>query len=260
MSVRAKKSLGQHFLTDQQIANNIVESLKAVGIQNVLEVGPGMGVLTNYLLEHTEYETSVIEIDRESIMYLKKHTPLPDNRIIEGDFLTTDLNKLFAGNPFAIIGNFPYNISSQIFFHILESRNRIPEVVGMLQKEVAQRICSKPGSKVYGILSVYLQAWYEVEYLFEVPPEVFNPPPKVHSAVIRLVRNNVQDLGCNETLFTKIVKQTFNQRRKMLRNTLKSFISQVELAGEEYLTRRPEELSVRDFVILTNRIEEAQKV
>ena len=198
MIVKAKKSLGQHFLTDEHIARKVVDSLQAIDLDKVLEIGPGMGVLTRYLLEHPEYETSVIEIDRDSVSWLKKHIPRLEDRIIEGDFLKLDLAKVFSHNPFAVIGNFPYNISSQIFFKILETRDIIPEVVCMLQEEVAQRICSVPGSKVYGILSVFLRAWYQTEYLFKVPPHVFNPPPKVQSAVIRLTRNGLTELGCNE--------------------------------------------------------------
>ena len=255
MVVRAKKSLGQHFLTDRQIARDIVESLKAVDVRHVLEIGPGMGVLTDFLLEQRSYETSVIEIDRESVAYLQQHYPLLKSRIIEGDFLKMDLKKIFAGEPFAIIGNFPYNISSQIFFRVLEAKDFVPEVVCMLQEEVAQRICSKPGSRVYGILSVFLQAWYDIEYLFGVPPEVFNPPPKVHSAVIRLKRNAVTELGCNEILFYKVIKQAFNQRRKMLRNSLKSFFPNQEDMEASLLTMRPEQLSVSDFVNLTRQVE-----
>ena len=256
MVVRAKKSLGQHFLKDEEIARKIVESLKAEGINHVLEIGPGMGVLTKYLLQNPEYETSVVEIDRESVEYLKKYYPVLTERIIEGDFMKLDLKNQFANNPVGVIGNFPYNISSQIFFRVLQTRDQIPEIVCMLQDEVAQRICSGPGSKVYGILSIYLQAWYHIEYLFKVPPEVFNPPPKVNSAVIRLVRNDVTNLGCNEKLFYSIVKQTFNQRRKMLRNSLKSFTPNLEEMDAVLLTKRPEQLSVNDFVNLTNNIEQ----
>lgn len=259
MAVRAKKNLGQHFLTDRQIAFNIVESLKTAEINHVLEIGPGMGVLTGYLLEHKEYETAVIEIDRESVEYLQKHYPGLKNSIIEGDFLKLDLKNLFSDQSTAIIGNFPYNISSQIFFKILQSKEMIPQVVCMLQEEVAQRICSAPGSKVYGILSVFLQAWYDIEYLFKVPPQVFNPPPKVNSAVIRLTRNKVTDLGCSEKLFHTVVKQTFNQRRKMLRNSLKPLLPNVEEVSSSFLTQRPEQLSVKDFVDLTNEIKKASK-
>ncbi len=259
MTVRAKKNLGQHFLTDKNIANDIVESLKGNGYDHVLEIGPGMGVLTGFLLEHEQYETSVIEIDRESVAYLIKHYPVLKDRIIEGDFLKLDLAKLFSNKPVAVIGNFPYNISSQIFFRVLQIKDLVPEVVCMLQEEVAQRICSGPGSKVYGILSVFLQAWYDIEYLFKVNPEVFNPPPKVYSAVIRLNRNKRTDLGCNEKLFYSIVKQTFNQRRKMLRNSLKSLVPSLEEIDAIFLTKRPEQLSVTDFINLTNQIEKLQK-
>jgi 16S rRNA (adenine1518-N6/adenine1519-N6)-dimethyltransferase len=255
MTVRAKKNLGQHFLTDEQIARNIVESLKADGLDKVLEIGPGMGVLTKLLLEHPDYETSVIEIDRDSVAYLRKHLPGLNDRIIEGDFLKLDLINSISQRPFAVIGNFPYNISSQIFFKILENKDLIPEVVCMLQEEVAQRICSGPGSKVYGILSVFLSAWYQTEYLFGVPPQVFNPPPKVQSAVIRLTRNEMTELGCNEKLFRQVVKQAFNQRRKMLRNSIKSFSPRIEELDAALLTRRPEQLSVSEFVNLTNNIE-----
>lgn len=255
MTVRAKKNLGQHFLNDQHIAQQIVNCLNAKGLEKVLEIGPGMGVLTRYLLEHQEYETSVIEIDRDSVAYLKKHFPQLQNRIIEGDFLRLDLGNEFSQTPFAVIGNFPYNISSQIFFKVLESRNLIPELVCMLQEEVARRICSGPGSKVYGILSVFLQAWYKTEYLFNVPPHVFDPPPKVQSAVIRLIRNGTTELGCNEKLFHKVVKQAFGQRRKMLRNSIKSFSPRIEELDAVLLTRRPEQLSVGEFVALTNEIE-----
>lgn len=255
MTVRAKKNLGQHFLNDQHIAHQIVNCLNANGLEKVLEIGPGMGVLTRYLLEHQEYETSVIEIDRDSVAYLRKHFPQLQNRIIEGDFLKLDLGNEFSETPFAVIGNFPYNISSQIFFKVLESRNLIPELVCMLQEEVARRICSGPGSKVYGILSVFLQAWYKTEYLFNVPPHVFDPPPKVQSAVIRLTRNGTTELGCNEKLFHKVVKQAFGQRRKMLRNSIKSFSPRIEELDAVLLTRRPEQLSVGEFVALTNEIE-----
>jgi 16S rRNA (adenine1518-N6/adenine1519-N6)-dimethyltransferase len=255
MVVRAKKSLGQHFLKDEHIAQRIVESIKATDLDKVLEIGPGMGVLTRYLLEHQEYETSVIELDRDSVVYLKKHFPQLEDRIIEGDFLRLDLANLFSKSPFSVIGNFPYNISSQIFFKVLEVRDLIPEVVCMLQEEVAQRICSGPGSKVYGILSVFLQAWYKTEYLFSVSPQVFDPPPKVQSAVIRLIRNGITDLGCNEKLFHKVVKQAFGQRRKMLRNSLKIFSPRIEELDAVLLTRRPEQLSVSEFVGLTNQIE-----
>lgn len=255
MIVRAKKNLGQHFLTDDWIASNIVESLKASGVEHVLEIGPGMGVLTKFLVKHKEYEISGIEIDRDSVVYLKKHFPMLNDRIIEGDFLKLDFPGIFSGKEFAVIGNFPYNISSQIFFRIIENKDIIPEVVCMLQEEVAQRICSGPGTKTYGILSVFLQAWYRTEYLFGVPPSVFNPPPKVHSAVIRLTRNGISELGCNERLFQKVVKQAFNQRRKMLRNSIRSFSPQLTEMDSGLLTKRPEQLSVQEFVYLTNGIQ-----
>ena len=255
MIVRAKKNLGQHFLTDKSIASDIVDTLKATNLTRILEIGPGMGILTNFLLEHKNYETFVIEIDHESVDYLYKHFPKLKDRIIEGDFLKIDLATTISDKPFALIGNLPYNISSQIFFKVLENKELIPEVVCMLQKEVAQRICCSPGSKVYGILSVLLQAWYNVEYLFEVQGYVFDPPPKVQSAVIRLTANGRIDLGCNEKLFFKVVKQAFNQRRKMLRNSLKSFSPYLEELDAILLTRRPEQLSVTEFIDLTNSIE-----
>lgn len=255
MDVRAKKYLGQHFLTDKNIAKDIVDSLKATNLEMVLELGPGMGVLTNFLLENKDFNTYVIEIDHESVNYLHQHYPQLQDRVIEGDFLHLDLPEKISSHPFALIGNFPYNISSQIFFKVLENKELIPEVVCMLQKEVAQRISAKPGSKTYGILSVFLQAWYNIEYLFEVPPYVFNPPPKVQSAVIRLSANDRKELGCNEKLFFKVVKQAFNQRRKMLRNSIKSFSPRIEELDAVLLTRRPEQLSVNEFIDLTNNIE-----
>jgi len=255
MQVRAKKNLGQHFLTDINIARNIVDSLKANNLRKVLEIGPGMGVLTNFLLENKNYETSVIEIDHESVGYLHTHFPQLKDRIIEGDFLKLDLAAQISDKPFALIGNLPYNISSQIFFKVLENKELIPEIVCMLQKEVAKRICSGPGSKVYGILSVFLQAWYNIEYLIDVPEYVFDPPPKVQSAVIRLTANGRTELGCDEKLFFKVVKQAFNQRRKMLRNSIKSFSPQIEELDAVLLTRRPEQLSVTEFIDLTNSIE-----
>jgi 16S rRNA (adenine1518-N6/adenine1519-N6)-dimethyltransferase len=255
MQVRAKKSLGQHFLTDKNLARDIVDHLKATNLNRILEIGPGMGILTNFLLENKNYETYVIELDRESVIYLHQHFPQLNDRIIEGDFLRLDLASEVSAEPFAIIGNFPYNISSQIFFKVLENRNLIPEVVCMLQKEVAKRIASGPGSRVYGILSVFLQAWYNVEYLIDVPEYVFDPPPKVQSAVIRLTANGRTDLGCNESLFFKVVKQAFNQRRKMLRNSIKSFSPRIEELDAILLTRRPEQLSVAEFIDLTNNIE-----
>ena len=255
MQVRAKKNLGQHFLTDKNIARDIVNCLKANNLGKVLEIGPGMGVLTNFLLENPNYETHVIEIDRESVDYLRIHFPQLKDRIIEGDFLKIDIAAGVSDKPFALIGNLPYNISSQIFFKVLENKELIPEIVCMLQKEVAKRICSGPGSKVYGILSVFLQVWYNVEYLIDVPSYVFDPPPKVQSAVVRLTANGRTDLGCNEKLFFKVVKTAFNQRRKMLRNSIKSLSARTEELDAVLLTRRPEQLSVAEFIDLTNNIE-----
>ncbi len=251
MKVRAKKHLGQHFLRDLNIAQRIVESLTShQGYKKVLEIGPGMGVLTQYLLPKTDFETFVIEIDRESVTYLKQNYPELTPRIVEGDFLRWNLSQL-TEDPIAIIGNFPYNISSQIFFRVLEQRNRVPEVVCMLQKEVAKRIASPPGNKDYGILSVLLQAFYDIEYLFSVPPGAFDPPPKVQSGIIRLVRNKTQQLDCDEKLFTRVVKTGFNQRRKTLRNALKPLGVTFE---SDYLNKRAEQLGVDDFVKLTQQL------
>lgn len=255
-SVRAKKQFGQHFLTDESIAETIVKALTLTSSYKiVLEVGPGMGVLTKYLITKTDFETHVIDIDRDSIAYLKKHFPQLENKIIEGDFLALDLATLFHNQPFAVIGNFPYNISTEILFKILDHKNTVPEVVGMFQKEVAERIASKPRNKTYGITSVLLQAFYDIEYLFTVQEHVFNPPPKVKSAVIRLKRNTIQQLDCNEKLFKQVVKAGFNQRRKTLRNSIKAFKLKQEFSDHKYLTQRAEELSVADFVALTNMIE-----
>lgn len=256
--VRAKKHLGQHFLNDENIALKIVQSLKNDAYKYVLEVGPGMGVLTKYLLAEKKYETSVIDIDKESIAYLKVKFPELNNRIIDGDFLKIDFSLLFNRQPFAVIGNFPYNISTEILFKILDHKNQIPEVVGMFQKEVAERIAANPGNKTYGITSVLLQTFYDIEYLFTVNENVFNPPPKVKSAVIRLTRNNTKKLSCDEKLFKQIVKAGFNQRRKTLRNAIKAFKIKNEFNTHIFLTKRAEELSVNDFVQLTNMIETAQ--
>ncbi len=255
MQVRAKKGLGQHFLRDHQIASDIVDALLLGNRTRVLEIGPGMGVLTRYLLQKENFETSVVELDRESVSYLRTYIPELNDRIIEGDFLQMDLKNQFSEEPFSLIGNFPYNISSQILFKVLENRLLIPEVVGMFQKEVAERICTGPGSKTYGILSVLLQAWYKTEYLFTVNEDVFDPPPKVKSAVIRLTANERTSLGCSEKLFKAVVKQSFNQRRKMLRNSIKSFTPRYDELDAHTLTRRPEQLSVEEFVKLTNDIE-----
>lgn len=256
MTVRAKKHLGQHFLKDENIARKIVASLSRKGYNKVLEVGPGMGVLTKYLLEEPSFRTWVVDIDTESIAYLKEHFPALENRIISGDFLKLDLAELF-NEPIAIIGNFPYNISSQILFQALDHRNMVPEVVGMFQKEVAERVAAPPGSKTYGILSVLLQAFYRIEYLFTVSESVFNPPPKVKSAVIKLTRNEVQQLDCDETLFFQVVKASFNQRRKTLRNSVRAFRVKQGFEGHEIFTRRPEQLSVKEFVSLTNMLEKS---
>jgi 16S rRNA (adenine1518-N6/adenine1519-N6)-dimethyltransferase len=247
--VKPKKNLGQHFLTDQNIARKVVDSL-GPGVPDVLEIGPGMGVLTQYLLNRPDINLSVVEIDRDSVVYLQQNFPQLKHVWAE-DFLKSNIAEKFEGS-FRIIGNFPYNISSQIFFKVLAMRNRIPEVVGMVQKEVAERIASKHGNKTYGILSVILQAFYEIEYLFTVSEHVFLPPPKVKSAVIRLKRNDVIALPCNEKLFVEVVKAAFNHRRKMLRNSLKEICENVP---EKYADKRPEQLSVRDFIDLTTSVE-----
>ncbi len=253
MSVRAKKHLGQHFLQDENIAKKIADSLTGNSYDQVLEIGPGMGVLTKYLLER-DFTTYVIEIDTESVAYLKAHYRNLADRIISEDFLKIDFDNHFGDRPIAIIGNFPYNISSQIVFKTLENRHRIPEFAGMFQKEVAQRITEKPGSKTYGILSVLTQAFYEADYLFTVPPSVFNPPPKVDSGVIRLTRKANYTLPVDEGLFFKVVKTAFNQRRKMLRGSLKSFKLSEKLREDTIFAQRPEQLSVQDFISLTQKI------
>jgi len=252
--VKAKKHLGQHFLTDESVAEKIASTLTGNGYTKVLEIGPGMGVLTKYLLKKN-YTTYVIEIDTESVDYLKTHYLQLSDRIIERDFLRYNLNAVFNGEPFAIIGNFPYNISSQIVFKALEMRDQIPEFSGMFQKEVAQRICSDKGSKVYGILSVLTQAFYDAEYLFTVPPTVFNPPPKVDSGVLILKRKENYHLPCDETLFFRVVKTAFNQRRKTLRNSLKTFNLPYNLKASSIFDKRPEQLSVQEFIEITSQIE-----
>lgn len=254
MEVRAKKALGQHFLTDMKVAGNIVDALTHEG--PVLEVGPGMGVLSSRLLDRSELDLRLVEIDGESVEYLKKHFPGLGDRLIQGDFLRMDLGSLFPGE-FAVIGNFPYNISSQIFFKILDHKDLIPQVVCMIQKEVAERIAEKPGSKTYGILSVLLQAWYDIEYLFTVGPGCFAPPPKVHSAVIRLQRNGRTSLGCDEALFKKVVKTSFGLRRKTLRNSLKVLAPGADFFADPVFDLRPERLGVEDFVALTKLFENA---
>ncbi|WP_114783275.1 16S rRNA (adenine(1518)-N(6)/adenine(1519)-N(6))-dimethyltransferase RsmA [Botryobacter ruber] len=254
--VSPKKHLGQHFLVDQNIAMKIVDQLTLHrGVTDVLEIGPGMGVLTQYLLQHPEYQTTVVDIDRESIAYLKEHFPQLQDRIISADFLRTDLGQLFP-DKFAIIGNFPYNISTQIFFKVLEHRDRVPEVVGMLQKEVAERLAAPPGSKTYGILSVLLQAFYTIEYLFTVGPEVFHPKPKVNSGVIRLLRNEVVALPCSEKKFFEVVKLSFGTRRKTLRNCLRPYNLPPEVQALPVFDQRAEQLSVEQFIQLTQLIEQ----
>ena len=251
--VKAKKHLGQHFLTDENIAKQIADTLTLNGYETVLEIGPGMGVLTKYLLEK-ELETYVIEIDTESVDYLNSHYPKLNGKVISKDFLKYNINEVFNEKPFAIIGNFPYNISTQIVFKCLEMRNQVPEFSGMFQKEVAERICSKKGSKVYGILSVLAQAFYDVEYLFTVEPEVFNPPPKVKSGVMRMIRKENYSLPCDEKLFFSVVKIGFQQRRKTLRNSLKSFGLSDNLKEDTIFDLRPEQLSVEQFIELTQKI------
>lgn len=254
--VRAKKALGQHFLTDLSIAERIADTLQTHTTLPVLEIGPGMGVLTQYLLAKG-YDTHVIEIDTESVSYLEEHYPALRGRIISGDFLALPLEQIMPEGEFALIGNYPYNISSQIFFKLLEHKERIPVCSGMLQREVAKRLASPPGNKDYGILSVLLQAWYDVDYLFTVDEHVFNPPPKVKSGVIKLVRNDRTELGCSERMFKHVVKTAFNQRRKTLRNSLKAvFGSEYDLYQEEIFSKRPEQLSVKEFIYLTTLAEQ----
>ena len=250
--VRPKKGLGQHFLRDKNIAAKIVRNLDVSTTDNILEIGPGKGVLSQYLKELKDKQVKYIELDKESVDYLRSefHGELD---ILHADFLKTDLSSLFEGS-FAVIGNFPYNISSQIFFRILEYKHLVTGVVGMVQKEVAERIASPPGSKNYGILSVFLQAYYDIDYLFSVNPSVFEPPPKVKSAVIKLKRNGIRNLNCNEKLFFNLVKAGFNQRRKILRNSLKSFLQEKDQENE-LLQKRPEQLGVDEFVRLTNWID-----
>jgi 16S rRNA (adenine1518-N6/adenine1519-N6)-dimethyltransferase len=251
--VKAKKHLGQHFLNDENIAQKIADSLSLEGYQNILEIGPGMGVLTKYLLEKP-ITTYVIEIDTESVTYLQNHYPKLDGKIISKDFLKYNLSEVLGTEPFAIIGNFPYNISTQIVFKTLELRNQIPEFSGMFQKEVAERICEKKGTKAYGILSVLTQAFYEAEYLFTVSEHVFIPPPKVKSGVLRLKRKENYHLPCDEKLFFTVVKTAFNQRRKTLRNSLKTYQLSDNLKEDSIFDLRPEQLSVEQFIDLTQKI------
>ena len=252
--VRAKKHLGQHFLKDENVASKIADTLHYKGYDYVLEIGPGMGVLTKYLLQK-DANVHVIEIDRDSVAYLHEHYPKLHGKIHEKDFLKYDVSEIFGSEQFSIIGNFPYNISSQIVFKMLELREFIPEFSGMFQKEVAQRICEKEGSKTYGILSVLVQAFYEAEYLFTVPPSVFNPPPKVDSGVLRLTRKEDFSLPCNEKLFFRVVKTAFQQRRKTLRNSLKIFQLPDDIKEDSIFDRRPEQLSTAEFIELTQKIE-----
>ena len=256
--VRPKKNLGQHFLTDLSIAKRIADTVdEPYANLPVLEVGPGMGVMTQYLVEKPR-PLKVVEIDRESVAYLNENFPKLRENILGADFLRMDLNEVFGGQQFVLTGNYPYDISSQIFFKMLDNRDLIPCCTGMIQHEVAVRMAAKPGNKQYGILSVLIQAWYNVEYLFTVEPNVFNPPPKVQSAVIRMTRNQVEHLGCDEQLFKRVVKTVFNQRRKMLRVSLKQLLSENALsviAQSPFATLRPEQLTIAQFVELTNLVE-----
>ena len=254
---KAKKNLGQHFLVDLDIARRIADTVDACPDIPVLEIGPGMGVLTQYLVKKPR-EVKAVEIDRESVAYLNEHFPQLRDNIIGQDFLRMDLNDVFGGRQFVLTGNYPYDISSQIFFKMLDNRDLIPCCTGMIQREVALRMASQPGTKAYGILSVLMQAWYDVEYLFTVDETVFNPPPKVKSAVIRMTRNSVERLDCDEALFKRVVKTVFNQRRKMLRVSLKQMLGGrddlSDFFAHEMMTRRPEQLSIQEFVELTNMI------
>ena len=254
MTVRAKKHLGQHFLNDENIAEKIADALTEKGYENVLEIGPGMGVLTKYLLKKS-FTTSVIEIDTESVSYLQTHFLKYSLKIISDDFLKIDISKVYGGKQFAIIGNFPYNISTQIVFKAIENKAQIPELCGMFQKEVAERITRSEGSKTYGIISVLTQAFYDAEYLFTVPPKVFNPPPKVESGVIRLTRKENFTLPVEQSFFFKVVKTAFNQRRKTLRNSLKTFDLSDKLREDVIFAERPEQLSVQQFIELTKSIQ-----
>lgn len=269
-SVRPKKQLGQHFLTDLEVAQKIANTVDACPGLPILEVGPGMGVLTQYLLPKGR-PVKVVEIDTESVAYLKEHMPQLGEDILEDDFLRMPLDRIFSGNPFVLTGNYPYNISSQIFFRMLEYRDLIPCCTGMIQREVALRMAAAPGSRTYGILSVLLQAWYDIEYLFTVDEHVFCPPPKVKSAVIRLTRNSVTSLPCQEALFRRVVKTTFNQRRKTLRNNIRPLLTQIdteqtgkgiqpkdhtEWLAQPLFQKRPEQLSVEDFIQLTLSLQE----
>ena len=255
--VRPKKHLGQHFLTDLDVARRIADTVDACPDIPVLEVGPGMGVLTQYLVAK-ERDLKVVEIDRESVAYLNEHFPRLRENIVGADFLRMDLGEVFGGRAFVLTGNYPYDISSQIFFKMLDNKDLIPCCTGMIQHEVALRMASQPGTKAYGILSVLIQAWYDVEYLFTVDETVFNPPPKVKSAVIRMTRNGVKDLGCDERLFRRVVKTAFNQRRKMLRVSLRPLFTERKPSdaffAQEVMTLRPEQLTIAELVNLTNLV------
>ncbi len=255
--VKPKKFLGQHFLKDLQVAQDIADTVDACPSLPILEVGPGMGVLTQFLLKK-ERPVKVVELDFESVAFLRENFSIMGENIIEQDFLKMDLSQLFGGQPFVLTGNYPYNISSQIFFKMLDYKDLIPCCTGMIQKEVAERIAAGPGSKTFGILSVLIQAWYHVEYLFTVHEHVFNPPPKVKSAVIRMTRNETSELGCDEKLFKQIVKTTFNQRRKTLRNSISPILGKDNpLSSDPIFNKRPEQLSVQEFIDLTNRVQQA---
>lgn len=254
--VRAKKHLGQHFLKEPSFAEKIANALSGEGYDHVLEIGPGMGVLTQFLLKK-DYETHVVELDSESVEYLYAHYPQLSQRIIQGDFLRLNLREIFKGKPFGLVGNYPYNISSQIVFNMIDNRDLIPEMAGMFQKEVAERIAAPHGSKTYGIISVLTQAYYDAEYLFTVPEGAFNPPPKVKSGVIRLVRKDNYTLPVDEALFTRVVKAGFNQRRKTLRNALKSLTLESNKENIPYLDKRAEQLSVAQFIELTEAIQQS---
>lgn len=256
-SVKPKKNLGQHFLTDLNVAKRIADTVDACPNIPILEIGPGMGVLTQYLVEKHR-DVKAVEIDKESVAYLNEAFPILHDNIVGADFLQMNLEDIFSGKQFVLTGNYPYDISSQIFFKMLDNRNLIPCCTGMIQREVALRIAAQPGNKTYGILSVLIQAWYDVEYLFTVDEDVFNPPPKVKSAVIRMTRNNVSKLNCNEILFKRLVKTVFNQRRKMLRVSLRQMIPNKvhkNFYEQDVMTKRPEQLTIAQFVELTNMVE-----
>lgn len=256
-SVKPKKNLGQHFLTDLNVAKRIADTVDACPNIPILEIGPGMGVLTQYLVEKHR-DVKAVEIDKESVAYLNEAFPILHDNIVGADFLQMNLEDIFSGKQFVLTGNYPYDISSQIFFKMLDNRDLIPCCTGMIQREVALRIAAQPGNKTYGILSVLIQAWYDVEYLFTVDEDVFNPPPKVKSAVIRMTRNNVSKLNCDEILFKRLVKTVFNQRRKMLRVSLRQMIpnkAHKDFYEQDVMTKRPEQLTITQFVELTNMVE-----